>query len=52
MRHYYPVLMMQEQVVALPGVAVDESFRLDPDSRIVLAIAWRHPQAGDDPGDR
>ena len=51
-RDYYPVLMMQEEIIALPGLAVDESFRLTAASRVALVIDWRRPQVNDEPGDR
>jgi tRNA(Ile)-lysidine synthase len=40
MRPFYPVLTMQEQVIALPGLAIDDSFRADTATQTVLAISW------------
>ena len=46
-RHYYPVLTMQEEIVALPGLAIDETFRLTATSRTALVIRWRSAETGD-----
>ena len=51
-RDCYPVLMMQEEIIALPGLAIDESFRLTAASRVALVIDWQRPQVEDAPGDR
>nr|WP_240191594.1 tRNA lysidine(34) synthetase TilS [Desulfoprunum benzoelyticum] len=47
MRDCYPVLMMQEQIVALPGLEIDESFRLTAASRTALVIRWRPAETGE-----
>ena len=49
-RYYYPVLMMEEQIVALPGLAIDESFRLTAASRTALVIKWRSAETGEKGG--
>ncbi len=49
-RHYYPVLMMEEEIVALPGLAIDESFRLTAASRTALVIRWRSAETGEKGG--
>ena len=41
LRHSCLVLCCQEQVVALPGLAVDEGFRVGDSTGAVLVIDWR-----------
>lgn len=44
-RYLYPVLTMQEQVIALPGLVIDDSLRIDTATRTVLAISWHESPA-------
>ena len=37
------VLSTQDEVVALPGLAIDDRFRVTGDTRTVMVIAWRVP---------
>ncbi len=47
MRHSCLVLSCQEQVVALPGLAIDDGFRVGDSTGTVLIINWRIDSASD-----
>ena len=40
-RDSYPVLLIGERVIALPGLEIDHDFRLTSSSRSVLVVDWR-----------
>lgn len=49
-RRLYPVLSSQGRVVALPGLAIDDGYRITATTRSVLAIDWRQlPPETDQP---
>ncbi len=49
-RHLFPALCCQGRIIALPGLAIDDEYRITATTRSVLAIDWRQlPPATDDP---
>jgi hypothetical protein len=50
-RHLFPSLCSRGRIIALPGLAIDDEYRITATTRSVLAIAWRQlPPETDDPG--
>lgn len=47
-RDVYPVMLMGGQVVALPGLEIDQEFRLTPETQRVMVVTWR-PISAEDP---
>ena len=49
-RHLFPTLCSQGRIIALPGLAIDDEYRITATTRSVLAIDWRQlPPETDDP---
>lgn len=40
-RPAWPVLLSGDRIVALPGLQIDDNFRITPDTKRVLSISWR-----------
>ena len=47
-RDVYPVMLMGGRVVALPGLEIDQEFRLTPETQRVMVVTWR-PISAEDP---
>jgi tRNA(Ile)-lysidine synthase len=49
-RHLFPTLCSQGRIIALPGLAIDDGYRITATTRSVLAIDWRQlPSETDQP---